>query len=158
VLVREDVEVQLHALRTMTEKFQLYAWTVGSIWLPNLSTYVLRCNNSAMKGKNGTSSILYHDTTAKTITELPRVSLLEPNHAFRILGFLGCSPNVNSSWCRNGVKDDSSGNITLAISVVLCPNFMVVTPSFTHLSITSSNRRFSNYNPTVDVGSVKLTS
>jgi hypothetical protein len=35
---------------------------------------------------------------------------------------------------------------------------MVVTPSFTHLSVTFSNQRFSNCNPTVDVGFVKLTS
>jgi hypothetical protein len=34
---------------------------------------------------------------------------------------------------------------------------MVVTPSFTHLSMTFSNRRFSNCSPTVDVGFVKLT-
>jgi hypothetical protein len=33
-----------------------------------------------------------------------------------------------------------------------------VTPSFTHLSITFSNQRFSNCSPTVDVGFVKLTS
>jgi hypothetical protein len=35
--------------------------------------------------------------------------------------------------------------------------FMVVTPSFTQLNITFSNQRFSNCNPTVDVGFVKLT-
>jgi hypothetical protein len=35
---------------------------------------------------------------------------------------------------------------------------MVLTPSFTHLSITFSNQRFSNCSPTVDVGFVKLTS
>jgi hypothetical protein len=34
---------------------------------------------------------------------------------------------------------------------------MVVTPSFTHQSITFSNQRFSNLSPTVDVGFVKLT-
>jgi hypothetical protein len=33
-----------------------------------------------------------------------------------------------------------------------------MTPSFTHLSITSSNKRFSNYSPTVAVGFVNFTS
>jgi hypothetical protein len=35
---------------------------------------------------------------------------------------------------------------------------MVVTPSFTHLSITFNNQRFSSCSPTVDAGFVKLTS
>jgi hypothetical protein len=48
--------------------------------------------------------------------------------------------------------------IPRAFPVVSCPGFMVVTPSFTHLSITFSNQRFSNCSPTVDVGSVNLTS
>jgi hypothetical protein len=35
---------------------------------------------------------------------------------------------------------------------------MVVTQTFTHLSITFSNQRFSSCSPAVDVGSVNLTS
>jgi hypothetical protein len=54
------------------------------------------------------------------------------------------------------VKDDSSDHITCAFPVVWYPGFMVVTPSFTHLSIAFSFQRFSNCNPTVDVGFVKL--
>jgi hypothetical protein len=58
---------------------------------------VLPCSNSAMKGNNG-------------INKIPRYSC--PNHQrtspvfyfwnceVRIVSFLGCSPNVNSSWCR----------------------------------------------------------
>jgi hypothetical protein len=60
------------------------------------------------------------------------------NQIFRIAGFLGRSPNVNSSGAGNSVK--------------------VVTPSFTHLNITVSNQRFGNCSPTVDVGFVMLTS
>jgi hypothetical protein len=56
------------------------------------------------------------------------------------------------------VKDDSSGHTTCAFPGVLCPGFMVVTPSFTHLNITFSNQRFSNCSHTVDAGFVKLTS
>jgi hypothetical protein len=56
------------------------------------------------------------------------------------------------------MKDDSSDQITCAFPVVLCPGFMVVTPSFTHLSIAFSNQRLSHCSPTVDVGFVKLTS
>jgi hypothetical protein len=54
------------------------------------------------------------------------------------------------------MKDDSSHHITRAFPVVCCPDFMVVAPSFTHLSITFSNRRFSNCSRTMDVGFVKL--
>jgi hypothetical protein len=35
----------------------------------------------------------------KPSQNLPRISLLKPNQTFRIVSFLGCSPNVNSSWC-----------------------------------------------------------
>jgi hypothetical protein len=56
------------------------------------------------------------------------------------------------------VKDDSSDHITRAFPVVSCPGFMVVTPSFKHLSITFSNQRFSNFSLTVDVGFVELSS
>jgi hypothetical protein len=55
------------------------------------------------------------------------------------------------------VKGDSSDYITLAFPVVCYPGFMVVA-SFTHLSITFSNQRFSNCSSTVDIGFVKLTS
>jgi hypothetical protein len=56
------------------------------------------------------------------------------------------------------VKDDSSDHIKRIFPVVWCLGFMVVTPSFTHLSITFSNERFSNCSPTVDAGFVNLTS
>jgi hypothetical protein len=56
------------------------------------------------------------------------------------------------------VKDDSSDHIKRAFPVVRCSDFMVVTPSFTHLIITFSDQRFSNCSPTVDVGFVKLMS
>jgi hypothetical protein len=51
---------------------------------------------------------------------------------------LGCFLDVG-----NSAKDD---HITGAFPVVWCPGFMVVTPSFTHLSITFSNQRFINSN------------
>jgi hypothetical protein len=56
------------------------------------------------------------------------------------------------------VKDDSSDHITHAFPVVSCQDFIVVTPSFTHLSITFSNQRFRSYSRTVGVGFVELTS
>jgi hypothetical protein len=56
--------------QTMTEQFQLCELghchlslfankvrIVGCAWLPNLSTYVLPCSNSAMKGNNLTCPI-----------------------------------------------------------------------------------------------------
>jgi hypothetical protein len=58
--------------------------------------HVPSCSNSAMKGNNETNRILYHNIAAQTTTEPPRVPLLEPNKALWIVGFLGCSQNVNS--------------------------------------------------------------
>jgi hypothetical protein len=56
------------------------------------------------------------------------------------------------------VKDDSSDHIMRAFPIVLSPGFMFVTPSFTHVSITFSNQKFSSCSPTMHVGFVKLTS
>jgi hypothetical protein len=53
--------------------------------------------NLVMTGANWTKRVLYHDTAAQTITEPPMCLTLKPNQAFRIVGFLVCSTNVNSS-------------------------------------------------------------
>jgi hypothetical protein len=57
--------------------------------------HVLPCSNSAMKGNNGTNRVQYHDIAAQTIIELPPCFT-----RFWIVGFPVCSPNANSSWCR----------------------------------------------------------
>jgi hypothetical protein len=84
------------------------------------------------------------------------------NQAFRIAGFLGCSPNVNSSWCREQREGRLIWPYHARVSSYLfawCPDFMAVSSSFTHLSITFSNQRFSNCSsPTMGIGFVKLTS
>jgi hypothetical protein len=49
--------------------------------------HILPCSNSAMKGNNGP-------------TEYCIMILLPKPTQNRIVGFLGCSPNVNSTWCR----------------------------------------------------------
>jgi hypothetical protein len=69
-------------------------WIMGCTWLPNLSTYpltVIRSWRVIMGSSEHCTTIL-----------LPKPSQNFPcwNQAFQILGFLGCSPNVNSSWCR----------------------------------------------------------
>jgi hypothetical protein len=119
--------------------------------------HVLPCSNSVMKGNNGTNR---HCTTIlllKSSQNLIRLSLLEPD-----------IPNCKLPWVfserktlpdvGNSVKEDSSACIMHTLSVVWCPGFMVVVPSFTHLSITFSNQRFSNCSSTADIVSVKLTS
>jgi hypothetical protein len=85
--------------------------------------HVPPCSNSAMKGNNGTNRILYHDIAAK-ITEPPRVSCW--NQAFRVVGFLGCSPNVNFPDVGNSVKDNSSDHTTRAFPVVWLSDFRVL--------------------------------
>jgi hypothetical protein len=92
----------------MTEQFQLCelgscrlgklhrcSEIMGCTWLPNLSTYsfaVIRPWRVIMGQTKYCIAILL----PKLPQNLPLVSL----QAFWIVSFLGCSPNVNSSWCR----------------------------------------------------------
>jgi hypothetical protein len=86
VLAKKDVEVQLHALQTMTEQFQLCErghCHLGKLphsseklldrWMHLITqpAYVLPCSNSAMNGNNGNNRILYHDIAVQTITKPP---------------------------------------------------------------------------------------
>jgi hypothetical protein len=86
VLAREDAEVHLHALQTMTEQIQLCEWehcSLGKLYryweiifgswdvLITQAVHVLPCSKSTTKDNNGTNRILYHDTAAQTITEPP---------------------------------------------------------------------------------------
>jgi hypothetical protein len=89
-----------------------------------------------------------HTIATQTITGPPRVVFHCWDQAFRT----GRSPKVNSSWCR----EHRGGRRLiwwphLAFAFGRCPSLMVVTPSFTCLSITSSNRRFSNCSPALGV-------
>jgi hypothetical protein len=94
----------------MTEQFQLCEWRHchlgklfrcskimsgswdGCTWLPKLSTYSLAViwpwRVTMVPTEYSTMKLL-----PKTSQNLPRVSLLEP-------GFLGSSPHINSSWCK----------------------------------------------------------
>jgi hypothetical protein len=78
----------------------------------------------------------------KPSQNLPHVSLLELNQAFWIVGFLECFTNVKSSWCREQRERRLIWPYHM-FPVVWYPNFLVVSPSFMHLSITFSNQRFS---------------
>jgi hypothetical protein len=94
----------------MIEQFQLHEWghchpgklycyseIMACNWLPNLSMYslaVIRPWRVIFGPTEYCTTILL----PKSSQNLPRLS--EPNQAFRIAGFLRCSPNVNSSWCR----------------------------------------------------------
>jgi hypothetical protein len=74
-------------------------WIMGCTWLPNLSTYSLAVIlpwRVIMGPTEYCTTILL----PKPSQNLRGVSLLESNQAFRVVGFLGSSPNVNSSWCR----------------------------------------------------------
>jgi hypothetical protein len=72
-------------------------WIMGCTWLPNLSTYslaVIRPWRVIMGPQNTVPQYccLKHHKTSPVFHCW--------NQAFRIVGFLGCSSNVNSSWCR----------------------------------------------------------
>ena len=79
------------------------------------------------------------------------------NQAFRIMGFLGRSPNINPAWCW----EQSEGRLSWPYYVfppIRRPGFMIITPYFSHFSVVFSNQRFGNCSPTVNVGFVKLPS
>jgi hypothetical protein len=115
--------------------------------------HVLSCSNSAIKGNTEPTEHFTTILLPKPSQNLPRVSLLKPG--IRIVGFLGCSPNVNSSWCR----EQREGRLIWPYHARISRFYgRDGTLSLPHLSITFSYQRFSNCNPTVDVGFVKPTS
>jgi hypothetical protein len=66
--------------------------------------HILPSSNLVMKCNNGTNRILYHNIAAQTITEPPSCFTVGTRHAFWIVGFLACSPNVDCSWYREQHK------------------------------------------------------
>ena len=79
------------------------------------------------------------------------------NQAFRIIGFLGRSRNINLAWCW----EQGEGRLIWSyyvFSVVRCLGIIIITPSFRPFSIVFSNQRFSNCSSIVDIGFVKLLS
>jgi hypothetical protein len=68
-------------------------------WLPNLSTYclaVIRPWRVVLGPTEYCTTILL----PRPSQNLPMFAFYCLNQAFPIVGFLECSPNVNSSWCR----------------------------------------------------------
>jgi hypothetical protein len=76
--------------------------------------------------------------------------------AFKIIGFLGHSLNINPAWCW----EQCDGRIIwlyYIFATIRCPSFMIINPSFPPFSIVFRNQRFRNCSSTVDVGFVKLS-
>jgi hypothetical protein len=122
---------------------------MGCTWLSNLPMYSLAVIQ-AWRVIIGPTEYCTMILMPKPSQNLSHVSLLEP--VIWDCKLPWCSPNVNSSWCREQREGHSSDHIMRAFPFVWCPGFMVVTPSFTHLSITFSYQRFSSCSPTMDVG------
>jgi hypothetical protein len=117
--------------------FRNNIWIMECTWLPNLSTYflaVIRPWRVIMGPAEYCTMILLPQPSQN----LPGVSLLKPNQAFRIVGFLECSPNVNSSWCREQLEGRLIWPYHARVSSCLMSRFYGRdgTPSFTHLIIT----------------------
>jgi hypothetical protein len=118
---------------------------------------ILSCSNSAMRSNNGANRMLSHDIAAQTITEPPPCFTVGT-----IFSGLQTSLGVLQTklcWCKEQCEGQLIWPYHVHVSCFWCTGFMVVTPSFTHLSITFSNQRFSNCSPTttLDVGFVKFT-
>jgi hypothetical protein len=75
-----------------TSLFGNNVWIMWSTWLPNLSTYSLAVLQTWRVIMGPTTIFL-----SKPSQNLPCVLLMESNQEFRIVGFLGCFPKVNSS-------------------------------------------------------------
>jgi hypothetical protein len=116
VLAKNDVEVHLPSLKPCDWTvpavwigalfwktallFRNNGWIMGCTWLPKISS------SSAIKGSNGTNGIPQYSC--------PNHHRTSPvfhcwNQAFWMVGFLGCSPNVNS--VGKSMKDYSSDHI-----------------------------------------------
>jgi hypothetical protein len=97
--------------------------------------HIIPCSVSAMNSNNGTNRIPRYCCPNHHKTS-PMFHCW--NQALWTVGFLGCSPNINSFWCR----EHHEGCITWSYHTfpdVWCPDFMVVTSSFTHPSIIFSD-------------------
>jgi hypothetical protein len=97
--------------------------------------HIFRCSNLAVKDNSRTNRMPRYcwPDHHSTLPVFP--------HRNRAFWRIGCAPNVNSSWCRNSVEDDRPIRPYHAFPVVWWPGFMIVTPSFSHLSIIFSNQR-----------------
>jgi hypothetical protein len=85
--------------RKIASLFGNKVWFMGCASLRNLSTYslaVIQPWKVIMGPREYCTTILL----PKPSQNQPHVSLLEPN-----VGLLGCSANVNSSWCREHRED-----------------------------------------------------
>jgi hypothetical protein len=82
--------------------------------------HILPCSNSAMKGNNGTSRILYRDIAAQTIiTPPPCVSLLKPDMHSGLKASLGVLQTQPLPDVGISVKDDSRARFRLCDVLVL---------------------------------------
>ena len=98
---------------------------------------------------------LYQDFAAQIITSTSTFQSWD--QAFRIIGFLGCSPNINLVWCW--LQGEGWLIWTYYVfSVIRCLGIIIITPSFRPFSIVFSNQRFGNCSSAVDIGLVKLLS
>jgi hypothetical protein len=123
-------------------------WIMGCIWLPNLPWWVI------MGPTEHFTTILL----PKPSQNLPCVPPCEECTSDCRLSWVFLNRKLFPMGVGNSVKEDSSARITRAFPVVWRPGFMVVEPSFTHLSIIFGNQRFRNCSPTVDAGFLKLRS
>ena len=79
------------------------------------------------------------------------------NQTFRIIGCLGCSPNIYVPWCWEQCERWLIWPYYV-FPIIRHPDFMIITPSFSTSSIVFSNQRFSNSSSNAEVVFVKLSS
>jgi hypothetical protein len=107
--------------------------------------HLLPFSNSAMKDNNGTNRTLYHDIAAQTTTEPAAFHCWK--QVFWIVGFLGCSPNVNSSWCRDKSERQLVWSYHACVSSCLMSRFYGRVTIVYASELTFSNQRFAKLQP-----------
>ena len=78
------------------------------------------------------------------------------NQALRVKSFVGRFPNINPAWCWE--QRERLIWTYYVFPIIRRPGFMIIQPTFSSFSVVFSNKRFSNYGSTVDVGFVKFSS
>jgi hypothetical protein len=121
-------------------------WFMGMRLLPNPSTYSLAV---IWPWRVIIGPTEYHDRISPVFHCW--------NQAFLIVDFLGCSPNINSHWCREQLEGRLIWPYQARISSCLMSRFygrdtiVYASEHYFH------KRRFSSCSPTVDVEFLKLT-
>jgi hypothetical protein len=151
MLVREDVEIYVHAPQTKAEHFRLsvraswhleklhHCYETSGLW--HHQAHLITYNVHPSTGSNSTIQCNYRTSKITRYCYLKHRSTStfhSWNQPFRIIGFLKHSPNINLGWCWNNMKNDWSDQTTYFQSSDV-QVLWSITPYFSPFGIVFSN-------------------